>query len=1131
MIPALLAICMLLPASAVAVDFDNDGFYDAAETALGFNTATSEGVTLGQARSLSHYHNSAVEDAAGNVHIFSRGRYQMRSPTAVLIDDSSFPISEFPDPLYNPTTGLITVVGGNSCDFTVIDPSLDDQNGGRVDAAAITTITPTWAEAGNHCAAAMDSSGNIHIVGDGGGGIPLNYVKWSSAGVLLSGPTRLDVLGDSVQRHKSADIEVDSVGNAHVIWVDGHGTSGHPRYSKIDTAGNVVIANLLLSTTWVNRGGIAIDASDIVHTIYDGNYFKFDSTLYDALNTDAQNVTAMTIIAETALTLLSNGVNFHINWGADGNLHMLSDNANNSGGGNWFDTAINPATGAIVSDTALSTGGSWTNGQFETNKPSANWAIWGEVIGVFPNPTSQPIKSRHMTTGAALSAPATASAGNYLETRRLTWQDLPYDAIITAPLGLDPLHITIVAVEGLTAPGDPATITIPYPANIPAAGTFQTWDTTNGWQAMTFASDDGDHILTMTATDGGAGDADAVADSQLAFMGSPTKGTADTVGPAILLLGANPMYVVLNGTYVEPGATVIDNVDGDISASIVIAGTVDTATIGTYTLTYDAAADAAGNATTQVTRSVIVRNAPVLTMLGNTPQDVLQNAAYTDAGATASDEYAFPTDISANIVTGGTFVDTTTLGTFTMTYDVSNIHGLPAPTLTRDINVILADVTPPVISLGIVPTQVLQNAAINLLAGVTALDNIDGDISANIAVAGTFANTATLGSYTIAYDVSDAATNAATTVTRPIEVIAADTVPPVITMLGISPVIVAQNAAYIDAGATAFDTVDGDITANIGVGGTFVNTATLGSFTFTYVVSDAAVNTATIVTRTINVVDVTPPVITMLGNTPISVVKGGVYVDAGATALDDTDGDITANIAMGGTFSGTNTVGAFTITYDVSDAATNAATTVTRDINVTAPVVIAVVDRTPPVITAPADLLIAAIDFNGVPATDSAIVAFLAAATATDAASGTRTVTHDAPTIFPVGSTLVTFTAKDARGNTATSTATVTVSGTSLAAALAPTDGAADKDGDGISDGDEHILGTDAENSDTDGDGSLDGDEIGDVTNPMDSDNDSIFDANESPETTNDATRATGVASSNRSTTFSLSTDGQNLSG
>ncbi len=81
------------------------------------------------------------------------------------------------------------------------------------------------------------------------------------------------------------------------------------------------------------------------------------------------------------------------------------------------------------------------------------------------------------------------------------------------------------------------------------------------------------------------------------------------------------------------------------------------------------------------------------------------------------------------------------------------------------------------------------------------------------------------------------------------------------------------------------------------------------------------------------VVDTTIPVITLLGVTPVTVDTGSVYIDDGATALDDHDGDITASIATVNPVD-TDVAGVYTVTYDVTDAAGNAAVQVTRTVNV-----------------------------------------------------------------------------------------------------------------------------------------------------------------------------------------------------
>lgn len=82
-------------------------------------------------------------------------------------------------------------------------------------------------------------------------------------------------------------------------------------------------------------------------------------------------------------------------------------------------------------------------------------------------------------------------------------------------------------------------------------------------------------------------------------------------------------------------------------------------------------------------------------------------------------------------------------------------------------------------------------------------------------------------------------------------------------------------------------------------------------------------------------IDTIPPVITLLGNNPVNIQVGSSYVDAGATASDNIDGDITGKIIVVNPVD-INTVGTYTITYDVIDLAGNPATQVTRTVNVVA---------------------------------------------------------------------------------------------------------------------------------------------------------------------------------------------------
>jgi hypothetical protein len=238
----------------------------------------------------------------------------------------------------------------------------------------------------------------------------------------------------------------------------------------------------------------------------------------------------------------------------------------------------------------------------------------------------------------------------------------------------------------------------------------------------------------------------------------------------------------------------------------------------------------------------------------------------------------------------------------------------------------VADNTAPVITLtGSTPIN-LSIGDSYIDAGATATDNVDASVTVN--VGGDTVNTAEVGTYVITYDATDAAGNAAIQVTRTVNV--ADNTPPVIVLSGSSPVNLSVGDSYTDAGATATDNVDVSVTVN--VGGDVVDTAVVGTYVITYDATDAAGNAAIQVTRTVNVADTTPPVITLVGADPVNLSVGDSYTDAGATATDDVDTSVTVNV--GGDVVDTAAVGIYVITYDATDAAGNIATQVTRTVNV-----------------------------------------------------------------------------------------------------------------------------------------------------------------------------------------------------
>ena len=103
-------------------------------------------------------------------------------------------------------------------------------------------------------------------------------------------------------------------------------------------------------------------------------------------------------------------------------------------------------------------------------------------------------------------------------------------------------------------------------------------------------------------------------------------------------------------------------------------------------------------------------------------------------------------------------------------------------------------------------------------------------------------------------------------------------------LLGEAEVSVSVGQIYSDAGVTASDTLDGDLTSEIIIGGDTLDTANAGIYVLTFDVTDEAGNKASQLTRkvTVNaapVEDTTPPVITLVGAPEISVIEGNEFVD------------------------------------------------------------------------------------------------------------------------------------------------------------------------------------------------------------------------------------------------------------
>ena len=162
-----------------------------------------------------------------------------------------------------------------------------------------------------------------------------------------------------------------------------------------------------------------------------------------------------------------------------------------------------------------------------------------------------------------------------------------------------------------------------------------------------------------------------------------------------------------------------------------------------------------------------------------------------------------------------------------------------------------------------------------------------------------------------------------------------DVTAPELRLNGDAEITMAVGTEFVDPGYTATDDYDGDVTNKVVVSGT-VNNAKAGTYELTYTVSDTAGNT-TSKKRTVifeelgnldismgSVLDGVTPQISLKGANPYCMVKGDTYLEPGATATDNVDGNITDKIVVTNKVTG-NLMGAFRIVYKVEDSSGNQA--------------------------------------------------------------------------------------------------------------------------------------------------------------------------------------------------------------
>lgn len=162
-----------------------------------------------------------------------------------------------------------------------------------------------------------------------------------------------------------------------------------------------------------------------------------------------------------------------------------------------------------------------------------------------------------------------------------------------------------------------------------------------------------------------------------------------------------------------------------------------------------------------------------------------------------------------------------------------------------------------------------------------------------------------------------------------------DVTAPELRLNGDAEITLAVGTEFEDPGYTATDDYDGDITDKVVRSGN-VDPAKAGEYELTYTVQDSSGNPTTKKRKIIyeeyadieitlgSVLDGVTPQISLKGSNPYCMVKGTKYVEPGAVATDNVDGNITDRISVTNKVTG-NVMGSFRIVYKVEDSSGNQA--------------------------------------------------------------------------------------------------------------------------------------------------------------------------------------------------------------
>ncbi len=470
----------------------------------------------------------------------------------------------------------------------------------------------------------------------------------------------------------------------------------------------------------------------------------------------------------------------------------------------------------------------------------------------------------------------------------------------------------------------------------------------------------------------------------------------------------------------------LDNCSGALTAQTDVTGLSSGSTfpVGVTTLQYTVTDVGSNTATCSFDITVVDVESPTITC----PSDATVNNDAGVCGATYVYIAPVGTDncvgavTSQSDATGLSSGDFFPLGTTTLEYTVVDVVGNDN-TCSFDITVVDAEnpaiTCPSNISIG---NDAGTCGAVATYSAPVGTDNCLGLVTAQSDVTGlSSGSTFPLGTTTLEYTVTDAASNTATCT---FDVVVNDVELPSISCpsdvtLNSSPGVC--ESAYSYTAPVGTDNCPGSITSQSDVTGfSSGSNFPVGITTLEYTVTDASTNTATCSFDVI-VVDIEDPLITCPSDVSLSNdpgICGAVYSYLTPVGTDNCSGSITSQTDATGLSSGsTFPVGVTTLEYTVTDMSSNTATC-TFDVTVA--------DVESPSIICPSDVSLsndvgicgAAYSFVVAAGTDNCLGAVTTQTDLTGLSSGD---------VFPIGTTTLEYTVTDLASNTATCSFDITV--------------------------------------------------------------------------------------------------------